>query len=456
MVRMTAEEFKRLTGLEPRKNQAETAASIIEAIQNGERLIVLEAPPGTGKSVIAYAVAASIKGLSVISTFTLQLQHQYKSLTRWPYLMGRRNYICPITRSTAESAPCIQGATCTVDCVLRRHRERVRWRRAILNHALLFTLIRFRDPIANRRLIILDECQRLPDAFASIFSMQPEEAAEAAEIMERHRIRSRASLLRSGLTGREYELVSRYLAASDIAREYPNFYSSLQLTDPSIVFHVLPKGAFVLLLSATIPPFMRHAGVHLSMESPIPGSNRPLIWAPAGAMNRINFPTFVPQIVHLARLLVRQGPGIIHAHNLEAAQIIFRQLRLAGVRAYLAAGNERTRVIRSFLRDIGASALVGPGLSEGIDARNICWQIIPKVLWPDISEPSPTALPPEHEAAVRVAQAYGRAPRDPRQTCRTFVLDEHFGRITNLLPEYVRSAIVRADLNTIMQALKEE
>lgn len=452
---LTSERFRQLTGKEPRAGQLDAVQHLVELAESGKRVIALEAPPGTGKSVIAAAFVGELGRRAAVSTFTKQLQWQYRRETGWPYLMGRANYICPVTRAPAETAPCVQGMACTERCQFKAARERARQAsRCVLNHALLYTFVRFADPLATRPLVVLDECQRCADAFASCFSLTPEEFNQASELMERYNVRSRNSLVKSGLAGNEYALVSRYLSAKEMAAQFPDCYSNLTLTDPRPSVQIFPQYSTVLLMSATVPPFVKAQAHVVEIPSPFPVESRPLIVAPLARLNRVNYVAYVPQIVAVARLLARRGPGIIHTHNTEAAQLIAGQLRVQGVRAYVAVGKHRGEVIKKFLRDVGAAALVGPGLSEGIDAVNVQWQLIPKVLWPDVTEQG--FLPHEQEAAIRVAQAYGRAPRLPDQRCVTIVLDEAYHIVKAYLPRFVTEAVVRLTYDELVSLLTSE
>src|SRR3990167_4796158 len=81
----------------------------IEAIaESKKRIIILEAPPGTGKSGIAIG-AARLMGArrSVVLCSTLQLMDQY--LATAPDLKtvrGRANFDCMVQPTTADDAPC--------------------------------------------------------------------------------------------------------------------------------------------------------------------------------------------------------------------------------------------------------------------------------------------------------------------------------------------------------------
>ena len=85
-----------------REGQIETITQIIESYKNGKKYVILSAPTGSGKSIIAMIVSYifnKIKKQSYILTSELTLQRQYDyDITKYklPYvsLEGRDNYIC--------------------------------------------------------------------------------------------------------------------------------------------------------------------------------------------------------------------------------------------------------------------------------------------------------------------------------------------------------------------------
>ena len=88
-----------------RPHQAET---IIDVVASDKRVVLLEAPTGSGKSAIAYGIhklGASRK--SVIVCHTKQLQEQYLSMPGVVSVKGRGNFDCLIQPGTADEAPCI-------------------------------------------------------------------------------------------------------------------------------------------------------------------------------------------------------------------------------------------------------------------------------------------------------------------------------------------------------------
>src|SRR6056300_490656 len=88
-----------------RKGQRETIETIIEAYQNDpESTVVIDAPTGTGKSIIAMWCSWILKELGkkgYLITSDISLQDQYESdinrlRLRWPSIKGVDNYDCHV------------------------------------------------------------------------------------------------------------------------------------------------------------------------------------------------------------------------------------------------------------------------------------------------------------------------------------------------------------------------
>ena len=78
-----------------------------------KKIIILEAEPGTGKSLIPIAAAKSIGKSAIVLTQTRQLEDQY--MRDFPSLVkmeGRRWFTCNVTGGKADQAPCTVGVRC--------------------------------------------------------------------------------------------------------------------------------------------------------------------------------------------------------------------------------------------------------------------------------------------------------------------------------------------------------
>ncbi|KKM89950.1 hypothetical protein LCGC14_1243490 [marine sediment metagenome] len=112
-----------------RPQQWDIIAQIMNWYQTpeAEDFLILEAPAGWGKSLIAgavhmLAIEDNAKHLGVITTTTLNLQKQYVEETMQPQTVdpynavasawGRGNYQCLISPAKVDEAPCVHGYKC--------------------------------------------------------------------------------------------------------------------------------------------------------------------------------------------------------------------------------------------------------------------------------------------------------------------------------------------------------
>ena len=102
-------------GFEFRSGQRETVQAICEAYyEDPTSTIVIDAPTGTGKSIIAMASSLALsrlgnKGYIVTSDLMLQNQYEsdfYKLKLRWPSLKGVDNYTCSVNDQPFSIGDC--------------------------------------------------------------------------------------------------------------------------------------------------------------------------------------------------------------------------------------------------------------------------------------------------------------------------------------------------------------
>lgn len=89
-----------------RKYQKEVIEEIEDKFENNDdEVVIIEAPPGFGKSAVNVAVAKSFNSAYIITTQKV-LQDFYANEYKLPVIKGRQNYTCLITGGTADNGPC--------------------------------------------------------------------------------------------------------------------------------------------------------------------------------------------------------------------------------------------------------------------------------------------------------------------------------------------------------------
>lgn len=98
-----------------RPGQEELVCSLAQHFQTGGTVAALEAPPGTGKSIIGAGVARLLQWKLLVVTATKQLQDQYTAtFPDMADLRGRGNYPCKLEHNqvSADLGACTMGAPC--------------------------------------------------------------------------------------------------------------------------------------------------------------------------------------------------------------------------------------------------------------------------------------------------------------------------------------------------------
>lgn len=93
----------------PRKGQREIIEKIIDAYSSGKKYVILNAPTGTGKSIIGYSIAKYFKSAYILTSQKV-LQEQYYNDLSIPMVLGRSNYACKENPNlTCEMGACFRN-----------------------------------------------------------------------------------------------------------------------------------------------------------------------------------------------------------------------------------------------------------------------------------------------------------------------------------------------------------
>lgn len=190
----------------PRDHQVYGLQQIVEAINSGEKYIIVQAPTGSGKSFFSKTFANTTSvvnseykrlvegyhayqddfagafekfkphGMFALTT-TKALQNQYKDLFGESVVFkGKSNYQCEIDESfTTDLAPCVissqQKKKCWSNCqcpYYEARNEALVSQFSVLNYASFFNLP---DYLKKRDIIVCDECSELEDEIVKNYSV---------------------------------------------------------------------------------------------------------------------------------------------------------------------------------------------------------------------------------------------------------------------------------------------
>lgn len=160
-----------------REHQQEVVARIIGAFDSGKRFVVLESPTGSGKSVIAMAVARYLGDAYFITPQKI-LQDQYlRDFGRFGMrtIKGRNNYVCDeFPNLRADKAPCVAGPSNCETCAYRTAKEKAANADFTVFNPYYYLLETSgaSSPFGKRSLIIADEAHRLESVLMSHYSLR--------------------------------------------------------------------------------------------------------------------------------------------------------------------------------------------------------------------------------------------------------------------------------------------
>lgn len=163
----------------PNPGQLQAIVWVCSQFLKGEKHVVLQAPTGIGKSVIATTVDAVLKDLAkgfrtTIITATIGLQQQYIETDKRIYdLRGRTNYKCPFNKGPYNSGQC-RTMRRNGGCVAKRECpyviKRTKWcNEAELRSSNFSFQIEACDSLCmteetKTQLMVIDECHEIDDA----------------------------------------------------------------------------------------------------------------------------------------------------------------------------------------------------------------------------------------------------------------------------------------------------
>lgn len=222
-------------------------------------------------------------------------------------------------------------------------------------------------------------------------------------------------------------------------------------------------GKKVLMMSATIvnrDVFCRSLGIDindvafLSLDSPFPIENRPIVYAPVGSMSMGLIDANLPKLVEAVKLILDQHKnekGIIHAHTFRIANFIKKNIK--GSRLIIHDSMNRDEMIEKHMSSKKPTVLISPSLAEGIDLKDDLsrFQIICKVPFPYLGDKlvkkrmAKNHLWYPFQTAKTVVQSAGRSVRNENDHAVTYILDSDwrnfFERNPEMFPESFRAAI---------------
>lgn len=223
-------------------------------------------------------------------------------------------------------------------------------------------------------------------------------------------------------------------------------------------------GCKVLFMSATLlsaQKFAESLGISskdfgsMSIPSPFPIENRPIVYAPMGKMAASNLDASLPSIARAVESILEQhknDKGIIHAHSYKISNYLKKNVK--NKRLLFPESNDREEVLKKHINSKIPTVIVSPSMTEGVDLEGDAsrFQIICKVPFPYLGDKLVSKRMHRWEwwypfqTAKTIIQSVGRSIRSSDDKAVTYILDSDWERFYNknsyLFPEDFRKCLV--------------
>jgi len=433
-------------GKTPRKGQEVVINATIEAIKNGYKNIIIEAPVGSGKSAIAVALTKYLGSAHILTPRkSLQTQYENDFPSELIGMRGRRSYPClqggrdcsdcPLVGKKAEpgelsfqecrdtQCPYVKAINeaNNVNCVVHNY------------HSFIFQAALF-DKFTSRPAIIFDEAHEIPNILRSFgevaisfnvhwlgkkFAVPTEDQIDVVymknlaysllEIVDREGLGDKArseleTILLKLNTNEDYLTRENYVFSVE-----ENIYSgTIRISMTPIKVGPLCNrlmyrfGDIRIFMSGTIfsaSTFCQYAGLdpaktkYIQMTSTFPAANRPVYNKPEYQLDTsfkhwdANFPKMVENIKTVMEKF-KDVKGLIHAPSYKAAAQLMAALRDTGRMMIHDTTNIEAKLTEFYSRKDN-TVFISPICQQGVDMKydRAKFQIILRVPYPNTSDP---------------------------------------------------------------------
>jgi ATP-dependent DNA helicase DinG len=205
-------------------------------------------------------------------------------------------------------------------------------------------------------------------------------------------------------------------------------------------------GYKVLFMSATliqIDKFLEMVGVNqedaekLSLPSPFPVKNRPILFVPIGRMTSKEIDNSLPKLTEAVKQILeahKNEKGIIHTHSYKIAHFLKRNIKTH--RLLISKASNRDKILKKHIKGSKPTVLISPSMTEGVDLDGDAsrFQIICKVPYPYLGDKLVKKRMNKwkwwypFQTSKTVIQSVGRSVRSESDTAVTYILDADWER----------------------------
>jgi ATP-dependent DNA helicase DinG len=205
------------------------------------------------------------------------------------------------------------------------------------------------------------------------------------------------------------------------------------------------NGEKILMMSATIldhEGFCETLGIPLdqvdfiSIPSPFPKENRPIIYSGIGKMSSNHIDDTLPKMVIAIKEILKQHKnekGIIHCNSYRIANFLKNNIKSSRILSHNS--ENRDKILEKHKRSKSSTVLVSPSMSEGVDLKGELsrFQIICKVPYPYLGDKLIRKKMNKWgwwyplQTAKTIVQSIGRSIRSKEDYAVTYILDSDWG-----------------------------
>ncbi|HIK67899.1 MAG TPA: ATP-dependent DNA helicase [Flavobacteriales bacterium] len=214
------------------------------------------------------------------------------------------------------------------------------------------------------------------------------------------------------------------------------------------------NGEKILMMSATIldyKGFCEKLGVSLedsafiSIPSPFPAENKPIIYSGIGRMSSSSIDTTLPKMADAVKVILenhKNEKGIIHCHSYKVAHFLKKNIRSS--RLLMHNSDNRDQILRKHINSSKPTVLLSPSMTEGVDLKGDIsrFQILCKVPYPYLGDKLIRKKMNKWkwwyplQTAKTIVQSVGRSIRSVDDHAVTYILDSDWIRFYNKNSEY--------------------
>ena len=219
----------------------------------------------------------------------------------------------------------------------------------------------------------------------------------------------------------------------------------------------------ILLMSATIidkEAFCTTLGIKpddcafLSIPSPFPHENHPIVVSPVGSMAMSNIDKTLPVLAAAVKEILKAHPnekGILHVNSYKIANYLKQHVK--NRRLIFHESHDRDKALAKHMADDSPTVLVSPSMQEGVDLKGDLsrFQVVCKVPYPYLGDKLVSKRMHKWDwwyplqTAKVIIQSVGRSVRSADDTAITYILDSDWQRFysqhKNLFPENFQKSV---------------